>query len=933
MNITSDGEISNALGNVVISDNLNVTGTGTNNIGVAGATNTILGTTTINSTGTAATTIGNSGSTVTVGSLSTALNSSVPSGYDRIVIANSDGRLEQASISAVVTSSAWGLSGNSTSDAWNGTTGSRLGTTSAQPLVLATTNATAQDIRFYTGNNGANERMRITGTGNVGIGTGASTPVGRLQVVGGAITPAVGSGTDAGIVWPADPGGGGGDIAWIKYFAESGENTTLEIGIANDSDDDISFKVGAVQVMSMQNTVVTVSSNLTVTGNTTLGNATTDAFTLTSSGLNVTSAGVISDFGGAVEITDALTVVGATNINATGTATTTIGNTGGTLTMTGSTIGLTGNVTANDNLSVNGNTTLGNAATDVFTLTSSGLNVTSDGVISDDGGAVEITDALTVVGATNINATGTAATTIGNTGATITLGSVSTTLNGSVPSGYDRVVIANSDGRLDQVSIASISGASTWSLTGNDPTEGTHFLGTTTGKRLEFRTNNVERMRIASDGNVSIGTTTTSHPLTVSGNATTSTLRGPLYVASNSDATNNGVSATLDATNDGGNIFSLVAGGSGSDVPGGFGIYQSGTAYRMAINTDGEVHIGALSSSTDHSSFGSTLNVRGNASIGAAYWDDAAPSNGLLVEGSVGIGNTSPSHKLDVTGTFRATGLITGDAGLTVSGAAVSINASSNFATDINTGTSTGAVTIGGSAAQTIDIGTGANNKTVNLGSTNGASTTTIYSGSGSLKLNVDNNQTTNINTGTSTGAVNIGTGSASGTVSIGRSDGTTTVIGTTSINASVNNATNINTGTSTGAVNIGNSGSTVTVLGPTNINTTGAQATTIGNTGATASILGGLKVSVKEVTTTGNHTVGNNAVVVVTGGMVADDQIQLPDISAGGADGRIVIIRNARTNTIDVATFAGVVVVDNLAADASVTLIAVGTAWYQIGN
>lgn len=40
--------------------------------------------------------------------------------------------------------------------------------------------------------------------------------------------------------------------------------------------------------------------------------------------------------------------------------------------------------------------------------------------------------------------------------------------------------------------------------------------------------------------------------------------------------------------------------------------------------------------------------------------------------------------------------LLTGTAGATISGASTSINDSSNFATNINTGTSTGAVTIGG---------------------------------------------------------------------------------------------------------------------------------------------------------------------------------------------------------------------------------------------
>ncbi|MBL7997740.1 MAG: hypothetical protein JNL32_03785 [Candidatus Kapabacteria bacterium] len=92
-----------------------------------------------------------------------------------LLVNDGTGILSWTPLSSLLGTTGWMLTGNATTSSWNGTTGSFLGTTSAQPLSIATTNATAQDILFYTGANGASERMRITGAGNVGIGTSAAS--------------------------------------------------------------------------------------------------------------------------------------------------------------------------------------------------------------------------------------------------------------------------------------------------------------------------------------------------------------------------------------------------------------------------------------------------------------------------------------------------------------------------------------------------------------------------------------------------------------------------------------------------------------------------------------------------------------------------------------------------------------------------------------
>lgn len=82
----------------------------------------------------------------------------------------------------------------------------------------------------------------------------------------------------------------------------------------------------------------------------------------------------------------------------------------------------------------------------------------------------------------------------------------------------------------------------------------------------------------------------------------------------------------------------------------------------------------------------------------------SAGGSGALTLGDAGSTTAITSSDWAISATGAATGigaitadgLITGTAGATISGATTSVNASSNFATNINTGTSSGALSLGG---------------------------------------------------------------------------------------------------------------------------------------------------------------------------------------------------------------------------------------------
>lgn len=194
--------------------------------------------------------------------------------------------------------------------------------------------------------------------------------------------------------------------------------------------------------------------------------------------------------------------------------------------------------------------------------------------------------------------------------------------------------------------------------------------------------------------------------------------------------------------------------------------------------------------------YGNDVLLRSNGGISL----DSATTNTITGANNNINGTTTITGATNITGATTVTGTTTLTGATSVTGV-TTINTSGSAATGINTGTSTGDVTIGNSL-NTTNIQSATNN--IN-GTTNNINGTT-NNVTGATNINVNTNAATNINTGSSQGAVtlgnsanitslnsatnnigvnayattnNIGTGAAASTNSIGNAQTLTTVTAT----------------------------------------------------------------------------------------------------------------------------------------------------------
>ncbi len=195
--------------------------------------------------------------------------------------------------------------------------------------------------------------------------------------------------------------------------------------------------------------------------------------------------------------------------------------------------------------------------------------------------------------------------------------------------------------------------AQSWSLTGNAGTVSpTNFLGTTDNKALLFRTNNIERMRIAAAGNLGIGTKSPAAKLNVDGGSPVSLLSPGYVVIGNTGSTNMGLDGSFIQARFNGTASDLYLnfnGGTtyiGNSSSSGYGVFARGNS------------CGVYGYSPTIGTYGSS--VYSSGIYGFAENDGGYNSKGVVGYGNYGVWGTTRDNSLYYAGYFEGDVYTTG---------------------------------------------------------------------------------------------------------------------------------------------------------------------------------------------------------------------------------------------------------------------------------
>jgi len=256
---------------------------------------------------------------------------------------------------------------------------------------------------------------------------------------------------------------------------------------------------------------------------------------------------------------------------------------------------------------------------------------------------------------------------------------------------------------------------------------------------LIFGTSNVERMRIESTGDIGIGTTNPDHSLHIYDNSTAISAVGlKIQQAGAGDArlqftqqTTNwtigidgsladafAISPSTDLSSvTGATIKTTGYMGINNTAPGALLHVGPGTVGAVSFYTGGIQISPNVSVASIHlkNSLGQEMGMfahsNGNNYIGSwSNHDLSLRTNALdrltiLAAGNVGIGNIAPAYKLEVTGTLRATGLITASAGINFGQSTLTYFESGVYTPDVRFANSAAGVTYQSRSGSWIRIG------------------------------------------------------------------------------------------------------------------------------------------------------------------------------------------------------------------------------------